>query len=276
MQFSLETLAALATIAGTVIGILALLQSQFWLVLTSLCLACICFGAGAYARRERLALRAASTAIEGQSIDSLNMANLRRRVNRTFAIQEAHHTARIEGEDMEITWAYSGYCRAAHANSMEFSVDADNSIPFDRLKCVAYDLSNDPERLHEIRPLLISPEGISKKISVPFLEPLRMNEPFSLLLKCLLPGCMKAEIGYYTSTLSFAQDLVRRCVVHLIFAGTQPEWVRVYECTGQMPAALVKTLSPIRGAPGCVEYVDDAADRKGQSARVYMFKRHSA
>jgi hypothetical protein len=112
MPFSLEALAALATILGTVISILALLQSRAWLVLISLFFGGLAIAAGLYAWRERLARNAASNVIEGDSIDSLNIANLRRRLDRGFVVQEAEHTARIEGEDLEITWRYSGYCSA--------------------------------------------------------------------------------------------------------------------------------------------------------------------
>ena len=44
-----------------------------------------------------------------------------------------------------------------------------------------------------IRPLLVGPEGISKKISVPFLEPLKANQAFGVLLKCTLPRCLTAR-----------------------------------------------------------------------------------
>src|SRR2546428_179559 len=72
-------------------------------------------------------------------------------------------------------------------------------------------------------------DGISKKIAVPFLKPLMAQEPFSVLLKCELPGCMKAGLEYYTSTLSFGQDQVQRCTVRLLFVGVHPAWMRVYE-----------------------------------------------
>jgi hypothetical protein len=84
--------------------------------------------AGLYARKKRLALAAASTEIEGHSIDSLNMANLKRRVNRTLVIQEAIHTVVIEGEDMEFTWKYSGYCKSDRATSIDFSIDSDDNV----------------------------------------------------------------------------------------------------------------------------------------------------
>jgi hypothetical protein len=273
MQFPLESLASLATIVGAVVSIFALFQSRGWLVLASALFVCLSIGIGLYARRERLTVAAASTSIEGYSIDSLNIANLRRRVNRTFVIQEAQHTARIEAEDLKVTWQYSGYCRAAHTSAMEFSIDSDNSTAFDKLDCIAYDLGHDPEKTHEIRPLLVGTEGISKKISVPFLQPLKANQPFGLLLKCTLPKCLKPGFGYYTSTLSFAQDRVRRNVVRLIFVGPSPDWVRVYDCTAQV-AKLLKNLVPARQESGSCEYADIVEDRLGQSARVYAFWRN--
>ncbi len=258
---------------GTAVSILALLQSGTWLALCSLLVVCLSICAVFYGRHQRLALQAASTVIEGYSIDSLNMANMRRKVNKTFVIQDAHHTARIEGENLEITWKYSGYCRAKHETAMNFSVDSDANMSFEKLNCIAYDLGHDPEMRHQIQPLLISAEGISKKISVPFLEPLKTNQPFGVLLKCTLPRCIKPGIGYYTSTLSFAQKRVRRCEVRLIFTGTPPTWLRVYESTPQGSAALVKTLVPIRQERGHCEFVDIVEDRPGQSARVYIFWR---
>ena len=74
---------------------------------------------------------------------------------------------------------------------MQFSIDSDNNVPFDDLICFAYDLRRDPGMQHKIRPILIGNDGNSKKIATPFLAPLVAQEPFNLLLKCHLPGCMK-------------------------------------------------------------------------------------
>ena len=68
---------------------------------------------------------------------------------------------------MVVTWRYNGYCRAPHESAVEFSIDTDNHIPFDRLECYAYDLRNDPHRTHRIRPVLLGADGLSKKIAVP-------------------------------------------------------------------------------------------------------------
>jgi hypothetical protein len=275
MQFPVEAVAAWATIAGTAISLFALFQSKAWLVLTSFLFVVIAIAGILYGRSRRLALESASTMIEGRSIDALNLANLRRRVNRTFVIQEACHTARFEGADIAIEWQYAGYCRTDNETGMEFSIDSEGGTSFDELHCSAFDLGRDPEMRHEIRPLLIGTDGLSKKISVPFLEPLGANQPFKLLLKCALPRCVTPGMGYYTATLSFAQKRVPRCEVHLIFAGTPPEWVRVYDAAAGEKAKLLKSLRPARQEPGLTEYTDIAKNRRGQSALVYMFWRDS-
>jgi hypothetical protein len=273
MQFSLDSLAALATILGTALSFLALIQSRAWLVLMSLPLLCLAAISGYYARRERLALKAATVTIEGHSVDSLNLANLRRRVNRTLIIQEVDHTARIEGEDLKIEWTYAGYCRAKRESAIEFSIESERTISYDQMDCVAYDLGRDPTMSHAIRPLLVGSKGVSKKLSVPFIEPLAANQPFRVMLKCTLPGCITPGFGYYTSTLSFAQDRVRRCAVRLVFVGSAPDWIRVYECAATRPAVLLKALMPLRCAGGTSEYLDIVEDGEGQSARVYAFWR---
>lgn len=263
----------MATIVGTLVSILALVQSQVWLVLTSLLFVVVAIFALIQGRKSRSALQSASMVIEGRSIDSLNIANLRRRVNSSFVIQEAIHEVKIEGTDMEIEWRYTGYCKAESASAMEFSIDSEAATSLEDLNCVAYDLSRDPKKEHPIRPLLIGTGGLSKKISVSFLEPLAANQPFGMSLKCTLPRCLTTGFGYYTSTLSFAQKSVPQHVVKLIFVGTPPEWVRVYENSTDGVATLVKNLRPSRNDGDTREYEDIATDRAGQSARVYAFWR---
>jgi hypothetical protein len=93
------------------------------------------------------------------------------------------------------------------------------------------------------------------------------------MLKCTLPRSTKAGFGYYTSTLSFAQDRIRRCTVRVVFVGQAPSWVRVYECSVPGQPALLKTLTPSRQEHGEHEYLDIIDNAKGQSARVYAFWR---
>ncbi len=268
-----EPLASWAKILGTLPSLIGLVESRGWLAGLSFLFIAVSIFAGLYARKERRILNSAAIKIEGRSIDSLNIANLRRRVNRSLVIQEAHQVAEIDGEKLRIKWVYSGYCRAGQETNMEFSIDSEKYIPFDALECCAYDLKHDPRKMHKIKPLLAGADGISKKVAVPFLEPLMANQPFSVLLECELPGCMRGGLDYYTSTLSFGQEQVRRCTVRLMFFGERPGWVRVYESSAAGGAKLLKDLRAARDDAECTEYVDAATDAKGQSARIYIFQR---
>lgn len=275
MRISLETIVALATIIGTAASILAFVQVGAWLALICLFLVGLAIFAGWYAYRQRKVIKRASIEIEGHSIDSLNMANIKRRVNRTLVIQEALHTARIEGENLEISWEYAGYCRAARESAIEFSIDSDSNTPFEKMGCTAFDLVQDPQMARPIRPLLVGSEGISHKISVPFLEPLSEHGVFRVALRCSLAGCMKAGFGYYTATLSFARESVRRSEVCLIFSERLPQWVRVYDCSTQNGAVLLKSLAPVRRTRKEAEYRDAEESPSSQSVRVYAFWRES-
>src|SRR5689334_22380454 len=106
-----ESLASWATVLGTILTLISLVQSRAWLSAISVVFVVAAILTGMYARSKRLIVDRASVVVEGRSIDSLNMANLRRRVNRSLLIQEAHHAAEIRGPDLKMTWKYSGYCR---------------------------------------------------------------------------------------------------------------------------------------------------------------------
>jgi hypothetical protein len=99
MDFSNQSLASWATILGMVISVLGLVQSRGWLTAIGVFFIGTSIVAVAYARRERLVVSSANVQVEGRSIDSLNIANLRRRVNRSLVIQDAHHLLRARAYD---------------------------------------------------------------------------------------------------------------------------------------------------------------------------------
>ena len=276
MQSFQESLTAWATLLGSIISLVGLIQSRTWLAgLGTICLL-VSIAAGLYARRERAIVNSANVTIDGQNIESLNIANLRRRVNSSLVVQDARHTASIKGPDLNVVWQYSGYCKAEGAAFIEFSVDSDNYVPFSQLDCFGYDLLRDPAMRHKVRPLLLGADGISKKIMLPFLAPLAAQEPFCVLLKCALPGSMKAGLEYYTSTLSFDQRRGPAWTTRLIFFGRRPPWVRLYQCDNSGTARLVKDLQPsepARERTEYTEYTDTSETVEGQCARIYVFRR---
>lgn len=273
MQSLLQTLAGCTALLGPVAVLVGLIQSRGWLTALGSALLCIAIAAVAYARSQRLRVDSASVEIEGISIDSVNAANLRRRVNRSLIIQTAEHIATIDGADLDMVWRYTGYCRAARETAMEFSVDCAHSIPFSQLDCFAYDIRRDPDKKHRIQPLLIGPDSISKKVAVPLPEPLQTQDPFDIMLHCRMPGTYRPGTGYYTSTLSFDQDKVGRCTVRLTFLRQQPDWVRVYERVGSGQPRLVRSLRPVREDGESSEFIDVAENVPAQSARIYLFRR---
>jgi len=268
-----DFLAYWTTVLGTVVAFFGLIQSLSWLAGIGALLVAGSVVAVAYGRKQRHLLNLAVLRVQDRSIDSLNMANLRRRVNRSLVIQEACNAAIIRGEDLTVHWSCTGYCRADSESAFEFSIDSDNVIPFAELECFAYDLHNDPERKHKIRPVLIGPDGISKKIAIPFLAPLGAQQPFKIELTCELPSCMKAGLEYYTASLSFGQDRVHRYAVQLTFEKGRPEWVRLYECDPSGASRLLRDLPPEAADDERAVYHDVAKDLPAQSARVYVFRR---
>jgi len=269
-----DSVAFWATILGTLLGLFGAVQSLTWLAVIGLIVAFGSVSALIYARKQRLLVKSAALKVAGRSIDSLNMASLRRRTNRSLVIQEAKNLAIIDGEDLAITWQCIGYCRADKETAIEFSIDADTHTPFNDLDCFAYDLRQDPKRRHRIRPILLGPDGISKKISVPFLAPLSAQEPFNIIvLECRLPGCMKAGVDYYTATLSFDQERIERYSMRLDFLHDRPQWVRTYECRADGEVKLLKAMRPLRKTDGTSEYLDIGHQIPARSARVYVFFR---
>lgn len=268
-----DSLAAWATILGTIISLIGLIQSRTWITVIGAFFVALSIVAVIYGRKEHQLINSATLRVDTRSLDSLNVANLTRRHNRSLVIQKADHLARIEGEDLQIDWRYAGYCRADREVAIDFSIDADNNVPFDQLECFAYDLGHDPDKTHKIRPMLIGADGISKKVAVPFLEPLVREQEFDVVLRCELPGCMKAGVEYYTSTVSFDQQPSPRPVVRLVFIGRLPAWVRVYESDSSGRTHLIKDLQPLREMEGFAEYSDAADYVEVQSTRVYMFHR---
>lgn len=268
-----ESVAFWATILGTLLAFFGAIQSLSWLRATG---AFVVFGsiiAFGYANKQHELVKSAELKVAGRSIDSLNLASLRRHLNRSLVIQQAKNLAVIDGEDLTITWRCAGYCQADRETAIEFSIDADTNVPFDVLDCFAYDLRRDPKQRHRIRPILLGPDGISKKLSIPFLAPVSANEPFSILLKCRLPGCMKAGIDYYTTTLSFEQEHVQRYTMRLIFLHSLPEWLRVYEWRAGGPVTLLRDLRPLHKTAAVCEYQDIGENVSARAARIYVFSR---
>ncbi len=261
-----------ACLLGSAIAGVGVVQAQPAIALGGIGLSVLAGAAGTLMRAHRSRTESFPTHIEGLNLDSLELANRRRRLNRSLRVERAFQVAIVEGSDLHLAWQYDGSCRSDHETGIEFSIDSENNIPFERLDCFAFDIQNDPQRLEQIRPSLIGTDGISKKINVPFSKPLKKNDRFSVLLNCTLSGCVSTGLQYYTSSLSFDQSSVENASVHLIFVRTRPEWVRAYDIRSNGEAILLNELRPIRDDGLTCEYIDIARNVPGQSVRVYLYE----
>ena len=268
-----ESVGFWATVLGTLVGIFGVLQSYAWIALAGALIVTLSIAVAAYAEAQRSRMKSASVTIGGRSFDSLNIASLRRRLNRSLAIQRVQNVAVIDGDNLSVFWKCSGYCIAGRETALECSIDADTNIPFDQLECYAFDLRRDPRRQHRIHPILVGADGISKKIAIPFLAPLAAREPFSVILRYALPGSMKPGADYYTATLSFEQETIPQYSARLRFLRGHPRWVRLYECRADGDPKLLKDLRPQQAEAGVREYLDNARDVPARTARVYVFER---
>jgi len=266
-----KSLTPLVTLLGCGLAVLGVVQADPWLALLGI--ACSAASATSALTSPRNQARAHPTGlnIDGLNADSLHIANTRRRLNKSLRLTRAFQVAIIDGADLHLAWQYDGSCRARTERTVEFSIDSENNIPFEELDCFAFDLQNDPERLERIRPTLVGCDGVSKKISVPFLHPLTLKDSFSVLLNCKLPGCVTSGVQYYTSSLSFDQASIESASVHLIFVRARPEWVRVYECAKNGRATFLSELRPFRDDGATCEFVHSAQNVPGQSVRVYLY-----
>jgi hypothetical protein len=259
------------SIFGSALALLGLARTEPGLVFLGIALSAASASAALYLKRNPALRRSTGVTIDGLNLDSLSIANLRRRLNRSLTVERAFHVGIINGTDLNIAWQYDGHCRSQAETTIEFSVDTENNVAFDELDCFAFDLQNDPERLHKIRPILVGSDGVSKKISVPFLQPLGFRERFSVLLNCNLPGCITTGVQYYTSSLSFDQGSIESATVHLMFVRTRPEWVKVYECDQHGRPRSAAELRPFRDDGATCEFVDMTQNVPGQSVRVYLY-----
>jgi hypothetical protein len=271
MTDAAKNLVPWASLFGSAIALLGLFQGNTWLIVAGVVLCSAWALSAVYFRRNRNAFERAGVTIEGLNLDSLHIANLRRRLNTSLTLQRAFQVAIINGKDLHLAWQYDGLCRSQAETSIEFSIDSENNIAFEQLDCVAFDLQNDPERLHPLRPALVGSDGVSKKITVPFLKPLAGQDRFGILLNCDLPGCVSTGVQYYTSSLSFDQPSIESASVHLIFVRMRHNWVRVYEFDKKKRPTLARELRAFRDDGATCEYVDMAQSVPGQSVRVYLY-----
>src|SRR3954471_8491422 len=90
-----EIVSVWTSVVGTALGIVGLVNSQAWLAILGIGLLVVTFALLVWARALEAKIRQATINIAQRNIDSINMANLTRRINRTLGILKVIHVAKI-------------------------------------------------------------------------------------------------------------------------------------------------------------------------------------
>lgn len=208
--------------------------------------------------------------INQEPIESLVLADMYRTSTSSLCLNEVVHKAIINHQDLSVIWNYSGVCIDKKGESkFLLSISGDSQCLFADLNCYGYDLIEDVDRLNKINPILISSDGLCKKISLPLLRKLNQHDPFSVEFHYTWLSCIKNKKDYFISSLSFENNKVNKYTVILEFKDINPDWVRVYNSSGE----LIKSLVLTEENDGNYIYVDDVNEPSAHSTLIYQFYR---
>lgn len=258
------------------LGISRVLLITIFTISTILCI--LCFYLYIKLKKQDIHLKKATHVIEGRLLTSFNEASLLRTITKDYKVNEHTFIATISGNDLEFEFEDKGV-RVSSESSEEgylFSIGSDKFIPYRDLICYSYDLLNDPLRKNQIRPLLKSPDGTAKQVLAPFLNSIKVFNPFHVYLYAKFPDCMNFGLDYVGSTLSFTNtNKIEKNVSILNFKKHFPKWVNVYEVVNDKKE-LVRTLSVDHQTDDTVTYRDEMLNCNGQKVLLYHFERNFA
>ncbi|OJW12771.1 hypothetical protein [Mucilaginibacter sp. 44-25] len=219
-------------------------------------------------------LKNVTISIDGKPIMSINQENLNRTVqNDDFKLINTTNTVTIEGKDLDVEFDSKGVRVANNMAGYIYNISGDKFIPFTDLDCYGFDLLQDPNKAHDIKPVLLSQDGLSKQVLVPFLKSVPLQHPYHVYIYWKYPDCMQTGIDYYTCSLSYNDNSATTAqTVKLVFKKPFPKWVRVYEVEKGMTNQF-KALQKHAQNEDCVTYMDEYPNINLKKIIIYLFER---
>jgi len=197
-------------------------------------------------------------------------------LNKDLKLVSSRQDIIIEGCDLTLKFASSGIRIAENGDKDDgyiYTVGADSHTPFRDMSCSAKDTAQDSEGRNKIRPILLSDNGKTKTLLLPFLEPVPLGGMFKVEMQCKLFNCMKSGTDTYFSCGSFVESGDTKKEVYLIFRGDFPVSVNAYEVVKGKKKRLIKALMKYSETAEEVVYVHVYPNIYGDKAFVYEFKR---
>lgn len=221
-------------------------------------------------RKKRIKKHKQPIKIDNVLIESLFLADMQRTQMDRVCIYKAIHEIEIDKRDMLVTFKYEGCCISEKGEgNFFFNIGGDSACQFTDLKCMGYDLKEDPERKSPITPMLVSEDGLCKKVKLPLRRRLAQYDAFSVLFHYKWPYCIKYGKDYYASSLSFRNKKIKEYIVILKFKEIKPDWLRVYSENGE----ILKDLICERCEKNEYIYVDIVEQPSANSRLIYQFYR---
>ncbi len=128
-----DSIAFWSTVLGTLLGLFGAVRSLAWLVVIGVVVVVGSVGALVYARKQTLRVKSATLKVGWRSIDSLNMASLRRHMNESLVVQRSGESCgdrrRKPRADMEMHRLLPG--RIRNRNRIQYR--RRHNIPFTEL-----------------------------------------------------------------------------------------------------------------------------------------------
>lgn len=119
-----------------------------------------------------------------------------------------------------------GKCNSESYSTYEFSIASTIIKKYDDTYCVGYDLNCNPAI--EIRPILISPDGFSKRLSLQLNKSLHKNETIKIRIKYKTYGIMSGDIRYLVSSFNYRKIELDEYNISFHFNKRTPDNIRVY------------------------------------------------
>ena len=208
--------------------------------------------------------------IEHVLIESLFLADMKRTQMKSICIHKAIHEIVVDKRNLSVTFKYEGCCISEKGEGdFFFNIGGDSACQFKDLNCVGYDLKEDPEQKYPIVPMLVSEDGLCKKVKLPLKKRLNQYDDCSVLFHYEWPYCMKYGKDYYASSLSFKNKKIKEYTVILKFKEIKPDWVRVYSEEGE----ILKDLTCEQCKENEYIYVDKVSHPSANSKLIYQFYR---
>lgn len=210
--------------------------------------------------------------IENKKIDILPLIDPIKKEDHTLIPKHIIHKHIVANEEVTFLYYYEGICISKNGeDNIVFNIGAEEYIPFNELKCFAYDLKNDIHKEMKISPILIGDDGLSKKIKINFLHKLEYSDNFKILFVYSFPHCLKFGKDYISVYMSYYKKTIDVFINEIIFKDIKPLYVKVYDIHNKK-AHYTETLKP-NVSHNEYKYIHKINNCKGNTSIIYFINR---